>query len=312
MLWWILAFLLIGKVESIDMNFVSIVIKGLEMKPPLKIDNGYRKEKLIYIAKDIYKNQELVKFTKLDSICNVELDARFEMVIKDQKSLILLIVQTDEFSQIKLELKCKINEEVYLLDKDANKIFETYVINNNRVFREIGEVNENQEFKWTESQNILQRRDDFHGAHLRAMVEQDGIWTRINDRIYSEATYFTNNQTYDASEFVSGTVIDILDIMKFQLNFTSSYYLRKDRKWGTVRKYSNGTIEGFGAFGDLYYGRADLLAATPAMTVERIEFIDYLTPITSLGNFDFLSEIFYTFLEYRWFGNPSSKKNQIF
>ena len=45
MLWWILAFLLIGKVESFEMNLVSIVIKGLEMIPPLNIDKGHKKER---------------------------------------------------------------------------------------------------------------------------------------------------------------------------------------------------------------------------------------------------------------------------
>ena len=133
--------------------------------------------------------------------------------------------------------------------------------------------------KWIENPNMFRRRNDFKGTNLRGIVaEEYGIWTKIKPGFNDETTFFSNNKTWDVSDHISGVIIEILDIMKLGLNFTTSYYLREDGSWGNMIQHSNGTFEAFGAVGDIYYDRADFFASTLTMTLDRVPAVDFVVP----------------------------------
>ena len=82
--------------------------------------------------------------------------------------------------------------------------------------------------------------------------------------------------TFDVSQHVSGVVIDALKAIAMKLNFTITFHLRKDRKWGSVTEYSNGTLVATGMVGDVYHERANIIAAYPVMTENRVPYLDFL------------------------------------
>lgn len=72
--------------------------------------------------------------------------------------------------------------------------------------------------------------------------------------------------------------MDILEVMKSHHNFSVTYYRRNDHLWGNVFQYANGTTYGAGMVADVYYGKADLIAATPSMRLQRFPFLEYIIP----------------------------------
>ena len=106
---------------------------------------------------------------------------------------------------------------------------------------------------------------------------QDGFIERIEN--LNKAPYFPKNKTFLVNEFASGSFIDILKVIQDQLNFTSLLYKHEETAWGDFQISSNGSINGTGIVGDVYFKRADLASAAIAMTQTRLQYIDYLPPL---------------------------------
>ncbi len=68
---------------------------------------------------------------------------------------------------------------------------------------------------------------------------------------------------------------------KARLNFTIKMYRRRDKMWGKKVTHPNGTWEMVGAVGDVGYGRAEIMASSPAMNIYRAQIVDYLPVISS-------------------------------
>ena len=191
----------------------------------------------------------------------------------------MVILKDSDSETLVKRLKCNINQEVYLLKINANEIFETYSINDQKVFRKIGRYCEDGKVKWIENQNIFRRRTDFKGINLKGIFPgRYGIWTKLKTEYETKAPFFSINSTWDVSQHISGVLIESLEAIKLDLNFTTSYYLRKDRTWGNVIQHSNGTLEAFGAVGDVYYDRVDFFAGVLTMTLNRAAALDFVVP----------------------------------
>lgn len=214
------------------------------------------------------------------------------MVITDCQSLTLVVFTNTTSDNILQKMECKINQQVYFLSVDAKEVFETYTINNHKIVQKIGEIDNQQVLKWLKNPNFIERRMNFYGIHFKALVEQDGIWAKIEDKFSTEAPFFSNNQTWDISDYVSGVVMNVLDEMKLKHNFTVRYYLRKDRKWGNVIQLANGTVQESGMVGDIYFDRADIIACTPSFRLVRISILDYIIPSLKKGKGNFQNNIF--------------------
>ena len=138
-------------------------------------------------------------------------------------------------------------------------------------------------FKWQKDVNpdFIKRRSDFHGIVLKGMVGFFG-WDMFaaDSRYMEKAPYFRINETYQVNGFTDGLFHDILMTLQDRLNFTTVLYKRKKDIWGFINS-ENGTYEGTGMIGDIFFKRADIAVPTFSITLERAIFVDFLPPITS-------------------------------
>ena len=248
-------------------------MKGLDFKHPIGIQ--IQNHVGIGMSKQVFDINQYLKATNIENVCGVAIDSQFVGIIQDQKLATLIIAKQLHFTNVLKALQCQIDEEVNVVNENSNEIYETYIINGYNITRKISTLDDNK-LKWFKSPSLIKRRKDFHGIHFKAMTEQDGKWSKIKNTFPILAPFFIQNNTYDVSNLESGVVIDLLKIMGSHLNFTTSYYLRKDRKWGSVVRYKNNTIKGTGFVGDVFFKRADIIAAYASMTLRRYPYIDFI------------------------------------
>ena len=127
----------------------------------------------------------------------------------------------------------------------------------------------------------MERRGNFHGLQLIGMSEKDPPQLDFPDNFADKATYFSNNGTYDVTQFVNGSYVDILNHLEKSLNFSTTLYKRKDGKWGLSEKLENGTFIPTGMLENLNDGSADFGWSGFSMTEGRLRHVDFLPMITN-------------------------------
>lgn len=155
-------------------------VKDLAFQSPLSI-HCERHEK-INMVKALFKDNKYFIENKIMKICEMEVDNQFQLILQDNKNYSLVIIENSEFDHVLRSMKCKVNEVVYFIKDGGSEVFETYIVNEYKVVQKVGEVDQNHQIKWLLNQNILERRKDFQGLHFKAFAEQDGVWTKINDK----------------------------------------------------------------------------------------------------------------------------------
>ena len=176
-----------------------------------------------------------------------------------------------------------ISQNVFFLKEESYEIYEAYKINHVIIKKKLGYVDlSSNNFIWQkdENPNFVKRRSDFHGIVLKGIVAFGGLGLFATDSSYQEkAPYFKNNETYQVNGFTDGLFHDILMTLQDTLNFTTVLYKRKKVAYGFI-KYENGTYEGTGMIGDIFFKRVDIVIAPYLFTnIDRANFIDYLFPI---------------------------------
>lgn len=274
----------VKSIQSLETYSITSTLISLDFKSPFSIQA--EKNLQVNLSKMLFEHGDYIRKKEVNQLCGTELNEESLIIIQDRRYMTLIVVEGHLFADIMDKFDCKINQEVYVMKVGTNDVFETYTINNHKILKIIGKIDTIKGMEWIENKDVTIRRNNFMGIHLKAMVERDGISTRIDSDFSTKSQFHSSNQTYDVSHCVSGVVIDLLEIMKSNLNFTISYHLRKDRTWGYVVDQPNGSTEAFGAVGDVYHGRADMIAATPVMSLQRISTLDYLLPELKKGKND--------------------------
>ena len=303
--------------EKIDIDFMEAIIDQFDMKHPNIVleDNAIN----VRLMKRLFKKGHYLNIDfslsslgktyvpPTDVIINIHgsNDKGNYSELLTQKSLgkVMIIPNDDEdFTNVKNTLQVDIDQQVFLLNKTTNEVFEIYHIQDHHVYTKLGKFGKiTQAFIWNENvkRDLLERRSNLHGITLKAMTETTGKTTILDPRYVDEAKLFLNNQTYLVDGFFSGLFYDILIELQNQLNFTTNIYKRKKRSWGFVNRQPNGSYVGTGMVGDLFFNRADLVVAPLTLTPQRAKYIDYLLPLqplnlglyipsgSSRGNFDF-------------------------
>ena len=269
---------MINPSSCLNISMMANFIRHFNLVHPLTIEGPLQVK--LNLTKHFFGNQQFVTFEDMDKvksrICGQDQHRLGHIVLKDRNSVILAILNHSTFDNVLENFICSINEEVYLLNENTGHVFETYFINNVKIKRKVAFFDTDLKIIWTEPQSMIKRRSNFHGIHLKSLTGPSGDNVRLDSKYSSEALYFPNNETYDISNHVSGIIIDIVSIMTNNLNFTTNYFMRKDRKWGTVIKYSNGTLGGVGTVSDLFHGKADIIAGPLSITMSRMPYIQYL------------------------------------
>ena len=202
-------------------------------------------------------------------------------------------IKTVVISQIETEndlntIDISIGEEVYFIDKNTFKIYESYTINNVHVTGYLGqfyEANRSSAFFSPANDFIdsfVDRRKDFHGIQLIGMTEEEKQHTNINipDNFADNSNYFPENETYDVTNIVSGTYINALNHLEKSLNFSTKLYKRKDGIWGGPMTLANGTVILNGIIKSITENNVDMICAALSMIQSRMTYVDYLVPVT--------------------------------
>ena len=282
---------------SLQFNHISTIIKEFNLKNPYLV--GSINEFQFYFIKSLYKHGyfaivyaqvEDIKFDEnvvtntmvfLNSHSN-DTKITLDSIPKNPYNNLMLISKNDKIEEIlnTVAAKTSIDQKVFIFTNDIQEIYEAYTINNFVVKKKLGYVDLiSNNFKWNVNPNFIKRRSDFHGIILKGMVEFSGLNMNANSSYRDKAPYFPNNQTYQVNNFTYGLFYDILKILQDGLNFTTVLYKHSKVSWGNVRPQPNGTFEGTGIVGDLFFKRADIAVAPLHIKIDRALFIDYLPPV---------------------------------
>ena len=192
------------------------------------------------------------------------------------KKFLLVITQSDNlFNQNK---EIKMDQEIYYLTSSLD-LYEKYTVNNIEIKQKLGHFADGTYV--TEKlieQNILKRRQNFHGSKLMAVTNEDHNFIKTGN--LKNAPYFPTNETYDVTGLVHGSYFDIWMMMQNNLNFTTIIYRKKVKKYGVPVQHPNGSISvPDGIIKDSLDYSADILFAHLSILYNRYLVIDYMVPI---------------------------------
>jgi hypothetical protein len=224
-----------------------------------------------------------IKFIKSTSEKGLTLDWVDEF--QYSKTFLLIISQDDGLFNRNKEIA--INQQVYFLTPSLD-LYEKYTINNRLIQQKLGRfVGDMYMPEESIEQNYLKRRQNFHGSKLIALAVHTGKDIQIDNH----DTYFPNNETYDVTDLVQGSVFDIWMILQNNLNFTTKIYSKMNNKWGVPVQHPNGSISvSDGIIKDGMDGLADILLTRIIIMFERYLAIDFLFPLKSLPSGIFVNK----------------------
>ena len=197
------------------------------------------------------------------------------------KKFLLVICQNDILLDGNEEIK--IDQQIYFLNSFSD-LYEKYTVNNKIIKQKLGHfVGSSYIPEESVQQNFLQRRHNFYGPKLIALVGEVGNYITIEK--LKSAPYFPSNLTYDVTGLVQGPIFDIWMTLQNKLNFTTKMYTRKDKKWGVPIQHPNGSISvPDGTIKDVMVGSVDTFLTSLAITYNRYLVIDYLVPLVCFPN----------------------------
>ena len=130
------------------------------------------------------ENEELMIFLDENNMDNIV------EVFAILKSTAIVISKGINLNKVFLESNLEINQPIYFYNQDTHEVMESYTINNYKIHRNIGKVTKSG-FEWTMNSNFLQRRSDFHGLILKAMVEFEGLDMNVDNSYLTSAPFFS-------------------------------------------------------------------------------------------------------------------------
>ena len=289
--------MVIEKVMSQDSSSLVVsLIEEFQMKNPIIFHNSssfsnFQLLKRLFHSKhysQVVKNfteQSLKTYCKLD----VPIITFFEDFVTHLEedvcwsSSVIVINEENELDYAIQTIEVMIDKKYLFLIHTTNEVYEAYRINNITIKQKLGHLRQSDgSFVWREDieNDFIKRRSDFHGITLKAMTEVSGNEIAFDSRYLQDAPYFSDNETYEMTNFALGIYIDILKELQNELNFSSNIYKRKVLAWGFVYPQENGSLIATGIVGDLFYEKVDLIVAPLAILYRRALYIDYLLPIT--------------------------------
>ena len=248
---------------------------------------AFESAQFINICKDLKKVPSTIDVTShmlihINPENNFERDLQY--LLKKQQIMVMLISHDEQFQKIYNNLELEINHQVFLLNESSQEIYETYIVNNQHIRRKLGHIEKSiNEFIWTENvnPNFYKRRANFHGLALKAVTEFSGLNMNAHSNYIKNAPFYSNNQTFLVNGYIYGFFNDLLHLLEYKLNFTTSIYKRKGKTiWGFIYPQSNGSYIGTGIVGDIFFERADIAVAPLAILFKRSLYIDYLPPVS--------------------------------
>ena len=157
------------------------------------------------------------------------------------------------------DLQTKINQDIKFVNQEDWKVYEHYKINDKIIMNQLGFFDDTFDYQPKLNMIFEERRQNFHGYHLKAMTEEESPYMFFPD--LPSAKFDQKSQTYDVTKSVQGLYYDIFLILQEMLNFTATLYKRKDGKWGPVTVFPNGTILTAGIIESVTSGFSEMIVA---------------------------------------------------
>lgn len=312
-----LIFITIDKVTSPDSSLIVSLTEEFQMKNPIIVENSlslfsFQLIKRLFLS----GHSSLVTFNFSDDTLKTfcENDVPVIISFKDFKKLnldknmcwsssIIIFHEESELEFAIQSIEVTIEKNYIFLIDGIKEVYEAYKINGKIIKQNLGYLSQlERRFVWIENieKDFIKRRSNFHGIILKAMTDVSGNEIAFDPKYPELATYFSNNETYEMTNYTTGIYIDVLNELQNALNFSTIIYKRKVLAWGFVYPQENGSVIATGIVGDLFYNKVDLIVAPMAIFYRRALYIDYLLPITrkiiglyipttSEENFDFLT-----------------------
>ena len=108
------------------------------------------------------------------------------------------IIFFDEMNQMD-ELQTRIDQEIIFVNTNSWKVYEHYIINNQKIKKELGVFNSSFHYNPIIKKSYLNRRSNFQGYKLKAMTENSGLFIQID--LNSDTVQFDNiSDTYEVSQ----------------------------------------------------------------------------------------------------------------
>ena len=124
----------------------------------------------------------------------------------------------------------RINQEVYIIDIINNQKYETYTIGTKPMFTEV------------KTDPFIKRRSNFKGIELKSMTDHQSPFLHIEQSQLNLAQFDSGDNVWVLNDDdVYGAFDDVLDVLKMELNFSVTQYVRTDGKWGG--QYQNGIFK---------------------------------------------------------------------
>ena len=237
-----------------------------------------RGEMINFYEKIVHQNHPSISIRCTETISELILN-------KPVKTKTVVISQIENEVDL-ITVNVSIGEEVYFLDKNTFKIYEAYAINKIHVKRYLGQFHEINKSSALFSpsddfvDSFLERRGDFYGDQLIVMTEQWLSYIMLPDDFADQSNYFPENETYDVTRIVSGSYKNVLSHLEKSLNFSTKLYKRKDGVWGMPKIMPNGSIYLEGMLKSITESHVDMIGATISMIPSRLDFVDYLVPMS--------------------------------
>ncbi|XP_059096592.1 probable glutamate receptor [Tigriopus californicus] len=194
---------------------------------------------------------------------------------------VYMVMLIDTNFSLFLKIAPRINQQIYFFDPVTNLVKESFVVN--------GVKQENVLFWWNKDRkrldriskvSFLQRRSSFQGQNLVVLTERHLPWVNFLDTDLRAANIKVSPSgdvwySIDHSKVRGYFKTIFLDILGSQMNFSTSLYVRKDRKWGSKTRSGQWT----GIFSSLIKREADIGMAALTINPSRFEVADFLIPL---------------------------------
>ena len=92
---------------------------------------------------------------------------------------------------------------------------------------------------------------DFHGVKLKTITGRSVPYLMTESEYEKTTVFYSKTQTYDITNHCNGLMKDIVETLSVACNFTYEIHIRKDKRFGTITEYENGTIFKSGMFQSL-------------------------------------------------------------
>ena len=280
---------------------LSLVIKEFQINHPIIQNKLLSQNSFIRLFKRLLSNGHSTGFCQNNVHYQYQAQIIFTRISNFnwtfQTKAPVLVVSDIQNEMDLNNVNVSISDELFFLDRNSLKVYETYQINDVQVTKFLGKFGIGKsKLEFRPSVNyltpIVKRRNNLHGMQLNGIGETiTENFPKEEVRSYSKdgKTYYDiTNLQKDPKLFFAPFGIPVLQFLQKQLNFTSHLYIQKGQKLGSPKMInSNGTILiGEGIFQNLINGLPELgspefIWTSLTILPIRSQFVDFLIP---LGN----------------------------